>query len=266
MWKCDCDALWWDRTIGDERCSPQSIRCPRLTNVASVTNTRIVTILSLLVVVPSAVFGDVHLGDVGSVSAEHTREVQDERDPNHAGDCVALGKLDIAFHTHNSGPPTIGIVLTDPRGRRIGFDPLTKRGWQELPVAQGSVDCDESDGTDACRGLVEVCGALSGTYRLEIIANQAADYTLTISARSQEVRDGQHLWSSYSEYDLTSLPIGKGSRNFISVTYSRDPNLRVAAQLQGLRDERYETRFHPKSCRSGAQRQRGCVAMRTAGD
>ena len=234
--------------------------------VASVTNIRIVTIFSLLILAPRAIFGDVHLGDVAFVSAANPREVQDERDPNDAGDCVALGELDIAFHTNNSGPPTIGIVLTDPRGRRIGFDPLIKRGWQELPVAQGSIDCDESDGEDACRGLVEVCGALSGTYKLEIIANAASDYTLTISARSQEVRDGQPLWSSYSDDDLISIPIRKGSRHFISVTYSRDPNLRVAAQLQKLRDERYETRFQPNACRSGNQSQRGCVAMRTAGD
>jgi hypothetical protein len=79
------------------------------------------------------------------------------------------------------------------------------------------------------------------TYKLKMIANVGSDYTLTISARSQEVRDGQHLWSSYSDYDLISIPIRKGSRNFISVTYSRDPNLRVAAQLRKLRDERYET-------------------------
>ena len=239
--------------------------------MASVTQIRIVTIFSLLILAPSTVFGDVHLGDVhlgdvAFVSAVNTREVKDERDPNDAADCVALGELDIAFHTNNSGPPTTGIVLTDPRGRRIGFDPLTKRGWQELPVAQGSIDCDESDGEDACRGLVEVCGALSGTYKLLIIANAASDFTLTISARSQEVRDGQHLWSSYSDYDLISIPIRKGSRNLISVTYSRDPSLRVAAHLQKLRDERYETRFHPNPCRSGNQRPRGCVAMPTAGD
>jgi hypothetical protein len=232
--------------------------------VVSVINIRIVAVFSLLILASKAVFGDVWLHDAAFVSALNTLEVQDERDPNEAEDCAALGEVDIAFLTNNSGPPTIGIVLMDPRGRRIGFDPLTKRGWQELPAAQGSIDCDESDGKDACRGLVEVCGALSGTYKLEIIANAASDYTLSISARSQEVRDGQRLWSSYSEYDLSSIPIQKGSRTLISVTYSRDPNLRVAAQPQKLRDERYETRFHPNASRSGNQRQR--VAWHTPGN
>jgi hypothetical protein len=174
-----------------------------------VTNIRIVTIFSLLILVPRAVFGDVHPRDLAFVLAVNTREVQDERDPDDAEDCVALGELDIAFHTNNIGPPTVGIVLTDPRGRLIGFDPLAKRGWQELPAAQGSIDCDESGGKDACSGLIEVCGALSGTYKLEIIATAASDYTLTISARSQEGRDGQHLWSSYSDHDLISIPFEK---------------------------------------------------------
>jgi hypothetical protein len=233
----------------------------------SATNIRILTIFSLLIIfIPTAVFADVHPRDVASVSVADTGEVQDEREPNDAGDCAALGEFDVAFHTKHSGPPTVGIVLTDPRGRRIGFDPLTKRGWQELPLAQGSIDCEESDGKNACRGLVEVCGALSGTYKLEIIANATSDYTVTISARSREVRDGQHLCSSYSAYGLIDVPIRKGSRNFFSVTYSRDPNLSVVAQLRKVEDERYDTRQHPSACGSGNQRRRGCVAVRTAGD
>ena len=118
-------------------------------------------------------FGDPHLPHVGSAAAVDTRLLQVVGDPDEFRECFVMGKLDIAFRTDNSGPPEIGVVVTDPRGRRIGFDPLTKRGWQELPVAQGSIDCDGSDDKDACRGLIEVCGALSGTYKLEIIANQA---------------------------------------------------------------------------------------------
>ena len=127
---------YWIEPSAANDVPPRNIRCPRLTNVASVTNIRIVTIFSLLILAPRAVFGDVHLGDVAFVSAVNTREVQMNDIPNDAGDCVALGELDIALHINNSGPPTIGIVLTDPRGRRIGFDPLTKRGWQESETAR----------------------------------------------------------------------------------------------------------------------------------
>jgi hypothetical protein len=161
-----------------------------------VRSNRIVTIFSLLILAPRAVFGDVHLRDVAFVSAANTREAQDERDPNDAGDCVALGELDIAFHTNNSGTPTIGIVLTDPRGRRIGFDALTKHGWQELPEAEASIDCDASDGKQTCGGVVRVRGPVSGTYKPEIIAQESSHYTVSFFARSEQTGSGENLRSS----------------------------------------------------------------------
>ena len=65
------------------------------------------------------------------------RELAEELDPSDANDCFSMGELDVMFRTDNNGPPQVGVVLTDPRGRRIGFDPIAKHGWQELPVAQG---------------------------------------------------------------------------------------------------------------------------------
>ena len=119
--------------------------------------------LSFLILGTGQAFSDPHLPDARSAATTNIRALQVEKDPDKFRECFALGELNIAFRSDNSGPPNIGVVVTDPRGRRIGFDPLTKRGWQELPVAQGSIDCDESDGRNACRGLIEICGALSGT-------------------------------------------------------------------------------------------------------
>jgi hypothetical protein len=236
----------------------------RLTNVASVTNIRIVTILSLLILAPKAVFGDVHLRDVAFVSAANTRELQEERDPGDAGGCAALGELDIAFHTNNSGPPTIGIVLTDPRGRRIGFDPLTKHGWQELPEAEASIDCDASDGKQTCGGVVRVCGPMSGTYKLEIIAQETSHYTVSVFAQSEETGSGQNLRSSNSRRNVSNITIRKGSRNVISLDYSRDPALKVAAQLQ--KSHRHETGFHSATCQSSKRRSQDCPDKLTAED
>jgi hypothetical protein len=231
-----------------------------------VTNIRIVTMFSLLMLAPRAVFGDVHLRDGAFVSAVNTREVQDERDPKDAGDCVALGELDIAFHTNNSGPPTIGIVLTDPRGRRIGFDSLTKHGWQELPEAEGSIDCDASAGKQTCGGIVRVCGPVSGTYKLEVIAQETSHYTVSFFARSEETGFGENLRSSNSGGTVSNMTIRKGSRDVISLDYSRDPALQVAAQLQKSHDHRYETGFHWTTCQSSKRRSEDCPDTRTAGD
>jgi hypothetical protein len=159
-------------------------------------------------------------------------DILDERDPDDTGDCLSLGELDLVFRTNKSGPPHIGVVLTDPRGRRFGFDPLTKHAWQALPVAQGDIDCDDLGRTDTCLGIVQVCGPVSGTYRLEVIALQTTPYSVRVFARSKEVLDGSSLQSHHSKTDLNNLAIRKRSREIVLLHYSRDPRANVTAQLQ----------------------------------
>ena len=78
--------------------------------------------------------------------------------------------------------PALGVVLTDPRGRRVGFDPLTKHAWQQFPEAEGYLDCDDLHGSDACRGMVQACGPVSGTYKLEMIEQKTTTYGVSISS------------------------------------------------------------------------------------
>jgi hypothetical protein len=123
-------------------------------------------------------------------------------------------------------------VLTDPRGRRIGFDPLIKHTWQALPVAQGDISCDDLGRTNTCRGIVQVCGPISGTYKLEVIALKTTAYSMSVLARSKEVFDGNSLQSHLSKTDLSSLAIRKRSRQIVLLHYSRDRQENVTAQLQ----------------------------------
>jgi hypothetical protein len=136
------------------------------------------------------------------------------------------------------------LVVTDPRGRRIGFDPLTKHGWQELPMAQGWIDCDHSEGEHACRGLIEVCGPLSGTYKIEAIAQETSRYEISLFARSAETGYGEDLRSSNSRSDLSNIAIQKGFRDVITLNYSRDPAVKVIARLQNRQKQRYQAQFH----------------------
>ena len=196
-------------------------------------NSKIVKMLTLLMVVTPKI---AHAGLVDVLQAQRmsVREVVDESDPDpeDTRDCFAMGELNIVFRTANSGPPNIGIVLTDPRGRRIGFDPLTNSAWQELPLAQGYIDCDDLDGPGTCRGIVEICGPVSGDYKLEVIGQQTTVYSLSVFARSKEVIDGDGLRSRNSEDDLNSIAIRERSRNSVLLNYSRDPQEQVSAQLQ----------------------------------
>jgi hypothetical protein len=193
---------------------------------------RILKILPLLMaIVPRAALSDAYVMHVSRLAGSSIREPVDELDPDDNGVCLSLGALDIVFRTDNYGSPNVGIVLTDPRGRRIGFDPLIKRAWQALPVAQGYIDCDDLDGRGICRGVVQVCGPVSGTYKLEVIAQQTTAYSVSISARSKEVLASDGLQSSYSEADLNNIAIRERSRDIVLLNYSRNPWENVTAQL-----------------------------------
>ena len=199
---------------------------------ANLLNFRILNVITVLMMIipPSAVS---HANSVHFSRSADTRirGIFEEIDPDDTGDCVALGELEIVFRADNNGLP-IGVVLTDPRGRRIGFDPLTKRAWDAFPVAQGYINCDDLGDADGCRGVVQVCGPISGTYKLEIIAPQTTAYSVSISARSKEAFDGNNLQSCRSEAALKNVAIRAQSRDIVLLNYSRYPQAKITAQLQ----------------------------------
>lgn len=78
---------------------------------------------------------------------------------------------------------------------------------------QGYIDCDDLHGRGTCRGVVQVCGPLSGTYKLEVTAQKTTAY-------------------SVSEAGLNKVAIRAGSRNSVLLNYSRDPQEKVTAELQ----------------------------------
>jgi len=199
----------------------------------TVLNCRIVKILTLLmVIIPTPARSHANFVHVPSLADTRIRDILDEPDPDDIGDCLSLGELDIVFRTGNDGPPDVGVVLTDPRGRRIGFNPLIKRAWQALPVAQGDISCDDPGNMNTCRGIVQVCGPISGTYRLEVIALKTTTYSVSVLARSREVLDGNSVQSHFSKADLNTLAIRKRSREIVLLHYSRDPQENITAQLQ----------------------------------
>ena len=179
----------------------------------AVLNCRIVKVLILLmVIIPTPARSHASFVHGPSLAGTRIRDVLDEPDPDDTGDCLSLGELDIVFRTGNDGPPNVGIVLTDPRGRRIGFDPLIKHAWQALPVARGDINCDDLGRTNTCRGIVQVCGPISGTYRLEVIALKTTAYSVSVFARSREVLDSNSFQSHLWKIDLNNLAIRKESR------------------------------------------------------
>ncbi len=139
-----------------------------------------------------------------SLSKPEAREIRDEADPEAEQACFSMGRIALNYASGEVGPPTIGFRITDPRGRTIGYDPRTNEGWQEMPMAQAFLDCDENEETGElrnCKGHIEICGPISGTYQVEVLPTRSGRYSMNATATSQRTRNktGYHTTSSQAD-------------------------------------------------------------------
>src|SRR5262249_27904425 len=98
--------------------------------------------------------------DEGGLSPPETRGIYVEADPEQEQACFSMGRMTIDYASGETGLPTVGFRIIDPRGREIGYDPRTNRGWQQMPLAQAFLDCQENEDTGelrSCEGHIEIC-------------------------------------------------------------------------------------------------------------
>ena len=67
---------------------------------------------------------------------EDAVKIHDDADPTEMQSCYSMGQINLTYESGDMGAPNVGLRITDPRGRKIGYDPLTHKGWQEFPLAQ----------------------------------------------------------------------------------------------------------------------------------
>lgn len=164
------------------------------------------------------------------ITSVRKRVVRDEADPKDTQSCREMGELDIAYSSENSGAPIVGLVISDPRGRRIGQDPITHKLWDEVPLGQAFIDCDDEQDTGearACRGSVQICGPVSGNYKVEVIAEKTGSYSVAASGASAQLIAGKRIQSTDSEAEISAAAIQKGSRETLLLTYSRQPGTKL---------------------------------------
>jgi len=156
-------------------------------------------------------------------------QIRDEVDPTDQQSCESMGQIGIVYETGNAGPPNIGLRITDPRGRNIGYDPRIQKVWQELPLVDGFVECNEIDdrtGLKHCAAYIQICGPVSGTYMLEVLPTQNGTYSISVMGTSESKPDqaGPHSTASRAHY---SSGIRKQSPEVLTLNYSREAGTQI---------------------------------------
>jgi hypothetical protein len=162
-----------------------------------------------------------------------TREIHDEADPTDQQTCYSMGQISLAYESGEAGPSSVGLRITDPRGRKIGYDPLANKGWQELPLGEAFFDCDENEDTGElrhCAGHIRICGPISGTYQVEVLPAHSCKYSISVSGTSQETRDGRGVRSTGSQIELQS-EVQEQAPAMLLLQYSREAGAKIKLTL-----------------------------------
>jgi hypothetical protein len=109
--------------------------------------------------------------------------------------------------------PVSELLLTDPRGRRLGFEPGTKRQHAEIPRA----GYDEGTGPVPGREL-EIMRPPDGAYTLEVIGTHAGRYDVSMYASDTE---GQPI---SSDVEVSDIPTRPGLTHRYAFDYASAPS------------------------------------------
>ena len=184
--------------------------------------------------------------------AQSDREIRAEADPTDQQWCALKGQITLTYASGENGLPNVGLLITDPRGRKIGYDPLADKGWEELPLAQGFLDCEENEDTGElrhCSGRIQICGPVSGTYRLEILPKRSGKFSLSVSGSSEQTWEEPGFHSSRSQVELES-ETQKRTPTTLLLKYSREIGEQIKLTESDQRVTRKEKSAKSKTAKS----------------
>jgi hypothetical protein len=166
--------------------------------------------------------------------------------------CTTEGYLRVALYPIGRQSKTpAAVVLTDPQGRKLGYDPVRKVEYADVPEATFSGDKRETEppprhvSTEEgemgvvltapqptlpapAQAILELCNPIGGQYQLRVIGTQQGKYGLSINAANREIVDvsGRPM-SLDSRAEIPPTNTRKGTAQNFLVVYSRTPGVKV---------------------------------------
>ncbi len=120
----------------------------------------------------------------------------------------------------NTASP-VELILTDPQGRRTGFDPLNKTSFRDIPASQysASVLCDEPN-YSRCQPpfkSLHVADTMDGQYTVDVIGTGTGDFTVVVRISDEATGNWiTHLYSGTTAPGHTSRLTFPGRLNIFA--------------------------------------------------
>jgi hypothetical protein len=136
--------------------------------------------------------------------------------PARAAAPEMAGTLDIRLHPEEGKlSPPAELLLQDPQGRWIGYDPRRLQNYQGIPRASYDMESLEDEETGAPgpeTAIINLPNALSGNYILRVIATERGKYTLEVRAYDRDL--------SVTEMQFAGMATKRGAVNYYLIRFS----------------------------------------------
>ena len=101
------------------------------------------------------------------------------------------------------------------------------RSCRSLTVLSNATNLTMKTGLKHCAAHIQICGPVSGIYKLEVLPTQNGTYSITVMGTSESKRDqaGPHSTASRAQY---KSEIRKQSPDVLTLNYSREAGSRIS--------------------------------------
>lgn len=117
----------------------------------------------------------------------------------------------------------VQLLVTDPLGRKTGYDPSTGATWNEIPGSTyGSYSIRQPDGASTPRNYeLTIAEPLDGDYSVQAIGQAAGDYAVQVTTQDPESDAGDRIYTgaatagSQESYSYTYPPAASTAGIFL---------------------------------------------------
>jgi hypothetical protein len=146
--------------------------------------------------------------------------------------CTTEGYLRIAINPSGKlAKAPVSAILVDPQGHRLGYDPIRKNLYEDIPESTYTGDKgNENVKVEEIPSEIafEVCNPVGGQYQLRLTGTQTGKYVVSLTAANREIIDSLgRLMALDSRAELPTVTARRGATQTFMVVYSRTPGVKA---------------------------------------
>jgi len=132
---------------------------------------------------------------------------------------IQISSHDLSAEGYYTGAVAVHYVLTDPEGRKLGYDPYTDKSYNDFPPGTAGYG---DEGIDDISIVLEILEPLDGKYLIAAIGDLLTGVTFYIAVLREDIKN-----EGFIKFHFEGL-VDKGLPSKFEITYTSDPTIPAA--------------------------------------